>query len=63
MRYQGWPIINKILWHSPEANFTGNAQNLYAWYTLRKKITDLRLQQHLPGANEYIDLPRYSVSI
>ena len=25
-------IIRVVLWHSPEANFTGNAQDTYPWY-------------------------------
>ena len=26
---QCWLIINKVLWHSSEGNFTGNAQDMY----------------------------------
>ena len=29
---QCWLIINEILWHSPEDNFTGNVQDIYPWY-------------------------------
>ena len=28
---QCWLIINDILWHSPEGNWTGNAQEIYIW--------------------------------
>ena len=42
-------IISEVLWHSPEVNFTGNAQDIHE---MSLKITNLRLQPHLPGANE-----------
>ena len=29
---QCWLIIIEVLWHSPEGNFTGNAQDIYPWY-------------------------------
>ena len=29
---QFWFIISEVLWHSPVGNFTGNAQDMYAWY-------------------------------
>ena len=29
---QCWLIISEVLWHSPRANFTGNAQAIYPWY-------------------------------
>ena len=25
-------IISEVFWHSPEGNFTGNAQDVYPWY-------------------------------
>ena len=30
---QYWRIISEVLWHSPESNFTGNAQDIYPWYS------------------------------
>ena len=29
---QCWLIIWEVLWHSPEGNLTGNAQDIYPWY-------------------------------
>ena len=29
-----WLIISKVFWHSPEGNFTRNAQGIYHWYEL-----------------------------
>ena len=29
---QCWLIISEALWHSPQGNFTGNAQDIYPWY-------------------------------
>ena len=46
---QCWLIISEALWHSPVDHFTGNAQDIL---DTRLKITNLRLQTHLPGANE-----------
>ena len=46
---QCWLIISQVLWHSPEDNLIGIARDIYPWYQL--KITDRRLQLHLPGAN------------
>ena len=46
---QFWLILSEDLWHSPEGNFTGNAQDVYPWYEF--KITYSRLQPHLPGAS------------
>ena len=46
---QYWLIISEVLWHSPEGNFTGDAKDIL---DMSLKITDLRLQPHLPGVNE-----------
>ena len=46
---QSWFIIRKILWHSPEGKFTGNAQDIYPWYGF--EIINSRLQLHYVGAN------------
>ena len=29
---QCWLITGKVLWHSPEGNFTGSAPDIYPWY-------------------------------
>ena len=47
---QCWLNISVALWHSTENDFTRIAQYIYPWYQF--EITDLRLQPHLPGANE-----------
>ena len=47
---QCWLIIKGVLWHSPESNFTGNAQDINAWNEF--EITILKLFPHFPGANE-----------
>ena len=49
---QCWLIIKGqgVLWHSPESNFTGNAQDINSWNKF--KITILKLFPHFPGANE-----------
>ena len=39
-----WLIITEVLWHSPEGNYTGNAQGIFPWY----KSPDLRLHPQLP---------------
>ena len=31
---QCWPVINKVFWHSPHCNFTGNALNINNWCEL-----------------------------
>ena len=33
---QYWLIISEVLWHSPESNFTGNAEVIYPWYEFEK---------------------------
>ena len=33
---QYW-LINKVLWHSPEGDFTGNAQDSYSWCGFENK--------------------------
>ena len=33
---QYW-LINKVLWHSPEGDFTGNAQDSYSWCRFENK--------------------------
>ena len=43
-------IANKVLQLSPEGNFMGNAQEIYAFGM--KNDTDFILELHLPGANE-----------
>ena len=43
---QCWPIIRKVLWHSLEEMF-----NIFV-LDVSFKFHDLRLQPHLPGANE-----------
>ena len=47
---QCWLIISKVLWQSPESNFTGNVQDIYPWYKF--EITNFILQPHLPGVDE-----------
>ena len=44
--HQCWFIISEVFQHSPEGNFTGNT------FDMSLKITNLRLQPHLPGVNE-----------
>ena len=39
-----WLIITEVLWHSPDGNYTGNAQGIGPWH----KSHDLRLHPHLP---------------
>ena len=41
-----------VSWYSPDGKFTANAQDVYLEMSL--KISDLRLQPHLPDASEYI---------
>ena len=41
---QCWQIINEVLWHSSDANLTGNYQGIYPWYEFQNckyKITAL----------------------
>ena len=47
---QCWLNIGEVLWHSPEGNFTGNAQYFFLWYEFEKnwfKITATSLRDHL----------------
>ena len=46
---QCWLIISEVLWHSPKGKFTGKILIL----DISLIITNLRLQLHLPGANEF----------
>ena len=48
---QCWLIISEALWHSPEGNFTGNTV-----LDTSSKVTNLRLQPHLPHMNELYPL-------
>ena len=45
---QCWLILTEVLWHTHEGNVTGNVQEIFQ----SLKITNLRLQPHLPVANE-----------
>ena len=47
---QCWLIISKALWHSSEGNFTGDDSAINTKICL--KITNLKLNQKLLGANE-----------
>ena len=40
---QCWRIISEVfwLWHSPEGNFTGNAQNIYPWYEFENDLSKI----------------------
>ena len=33
---QCWLIVGEVLWHSPEGNFTWNAQDIYPWREFEK---------------------------
>ena len=48
---QCWLIISEALWHSPEGNFTGKTV-----LDTSSKVTNLRLQPHLPHMNELYPL-------
>ena len=50
---QCWLIIKGVLWHSPERNFTGNAQDINSWNEFEFTIS--KLFPHFPGANELND--------
>ena len=39
---KGLTISYKVLWHSPDSNFTGNAQDIYSYMSLRMTIKDCR---------------------
>ena len=39
---QCWLIISKVLWHSPEGNFTWNVQIICPWYALENYLCKLR---------------------
>ena len=43
-------IISEVLWHPPECNITGYAQDIC--FVMSVKIVDSKLQLYLPGANE-----------
>ena len=30
-----WVIYNEVLWHSPEGNYTGNAEDIYVVMSLK----------------------------
>ena len=47
---QCWLIISEVLWHSPDGNFTWNAQDIYPWREF--EITNLSLHPQVPGTNE-----------
>ena len=47
-----WLLISQVLWHSPESNFTVNAQVWLLVYIISLRIILLKLLPHLPGANE-----------
>ena len=46
---------------SPDGNFTRNIQDIYPWYEL--KVTKLKWQRYLPGANELNQRPYLSASL
>ena len=50
------PMLTEVLCHSPEGNFTKNAENIYPWYEFENlSIWDYsRISQ--AGANELTDI-------
>ena len=46
---QCWLIINWVMWHSPESNFTGNAQDIISLNGFKNDI--LKLLPHLLGVS------------
>ena len=44
-----WLIISEVLWHSPEGNFTRNAQDIFPYMSL--SFINLILQPHFSVAN------------
>ena len=53
---QYWLIISKVLWHSYEGNFAGNAPDIYHWYdfendyrktsNIRRTLVDSKIVDH-----------------
>ena len=52
---QCWPPNRGVLWHSPESNFTGNAQAGSPYNKFEKNIFKITAT-NLPGDNELIGL-------
>ena len=48
--YQCWLIISEVLQHSPDDNFTRNAQDIYHWYQFQ--ITNSKFHLNLPHVND-----------
>ena len=71
---QCWVIISEVLWHSSEANFTGDVQGIYPWYEFENykfKITvapprgqwvNHHWDIYLGDAGMVISRPSFSVS-
>ena len=51
---QCWLLIGEILWHSPQSNFTANAQATILYTVMSLKFTLLKSLPHLPGSSELI---------
>ena len=50
---QYWLLISKVIWHSPESSFTTSLQTALLYNEFGNlEIILLKLQPHLPGANE-----------
>ena len=52
---QCWLIISEVFRHTPDGNFTIDAQDIF---DICLKITNLRLQLHLSGANELMEMKK-----
>ena len=48
---QCWLMINEVLWHSPEINFTGNTQDIYPRYA-SESYSEFKITATSPRANE-----------
>ena len=47
---QCWLTISGFLWHSPDRNFTGNAQDICPWYQFKK--CKFKITATSPGGSE-----------
>ena len=47
---QCWLTISEVLGHSPEGNFTGNAEDIYPWYEFENCLFKITAESH--GVNE-----------
>ena len=55
-RNQGWFLISRVLWQSPETNFTGSAQDIVKWFwKIHLRITIMSQERHAVSVHRLLE--------